>query len=110
LDLERIVKDVKINIGNVLNKRNPLEGTFYKKKVFDQMRLHPNSAMPDYHCFPKIVDNYAKYGKIDKIIGKEGISRTRIRLKGSYKKKEGFFEWIIEPDNSINHRLFNIRQ
>jgi len=73
------------------------------------MRLNLKTAKPDNHCFPQIVDNYAKYGKIEKIVGRDGIFRTKITLEGSYIKNDGYFEWIVEPDNSINHRFFKIK-
>jgi hypothetical protein len=70
------------------------------------MRLNLKTAKTDNRCFPKIVDNYAKYGKIEKIIGRDGIERTKISLEGSYIKNDGYFEWIIEPNNSIKHIFF----
>ncbi|NGX56373.1 MAG: hypothetical protein K1060chlam5_00611 [Candidatus Anoxychlamydiales bacterium] len=108
INIEEIVRDVKI-FKSKLSKNNPLEGTFYRKKVLDQMKLNPKTGNTDYHGFPKIVDNYAKYGKIEKVLGRDGIFRTKISLKGSYKDKDGFFEWIVEPNNSINHRIFKIK-
>ena len=85
---------------------NPLSNTNYTTKVLDQMRLNPKTALPEYHAFPRIVDNYAKYGKQETILGKDGIERLRVTLKGGYEKKDGSFEWIIEPNKMINHRMF----
>ncbi|NNM43450.1 MAG: hypothetical protein HKM07_03825 [Chlamydiae bacterium] len=85
---------------------NPLKGTSYSEKVYDQMRLNKSSALPDFHAFPLEVDNYAGLGKMEKFVGGDGIFRTKITLEGAYQGKEGYFEWIIEPDNTIKHRLF----
>lgn len=85
---------------------NPLQGTKYSKKVLLQMENNLKTGQPDFHGFPKIVDNYANLGKRDLIIGKDGLTRVKISLEGSYKNLSGNFEWLIEPNNTINHRLF----
>jgi len=38
--------------------------------------------------------------------GVDGVSRTKIELNGRYGGKEGTFEWIVEPNGTVNHRLF----
>jgi RHS repeat-associated protein len=86
---------------------NPLQGTNYTPKVFRQMRLNRTTGKPDFHAFPRIVDNYAKLGQKELITGADGISRMKISLAGSYQGKQGFFEWIIEANKSVNHRIFN---
>lgn len=46
-------------------------------------------------------------GKATQIVGGDGITRTKIEISGSYKGKDGTFEYIIEPDGkTVNHRLF----
>ncbi len=45
-------------------------------------------------------------GQKTTIIGGDKVPRTKITLEGPYKGKESHFEWIIEPDNTVNHRLF----
>lgn len=84
--------------------KNPLENTKYTKKVLIQ-----KSNKNDYfHSFPDSVDAFAKYGKKTKIIGKDGVKRTKIEISGNYKNQDGVFEYIIEPDNTINHRFFRV--
>ncbi|MCZ6160690.1 hypothetical protein O6B98_09420, partial [Campylobacter ureolyticus] len=86
------------------NIKNPLENTKYTKKVLIQ-----KSNKNDYfHSFPDSVDAFAKYGKKTKIIGKDGVKRTKIEISGNYKNQDGVFEYIIEPDNTINHRFFRV--
>ncbi len=85
---------------------NPLNGTNYTAKVINDMRLNGKTGRPDFHGFPRIIDNYAKFGRTGTIIGRDGIKRTKLTLPGAYQGKEGCFEWIIEPDQTINHRLF----
>jgi hypothetical protein len=70
------------------------------------MKPNLKTGNNEYHGLPKIVDNYSKYGNVKKIIGRDGVHRTKITIKGSFRGKEGTFEWIIESDNSINHRIF----
>jgi len=81
-------------------KHNPLQGTKYLTKVKGQMKR------ADYHAFPNQVDSFAGLGKQRKIVSGDGISRLKIELEGFYRGKQGVFEWIIEPNNTINHRIF----
>ena len=48
--------------------------------------------------------------KKTEIIGKDGIKRVKIEIQGSYKNHDGVFEYIIEPDNTVNHRFFKIKE
>ncbi len=85
---------------------NPLEGAKYTRKVLLQMENNLKTGKPDFHGFPRIVDNYAGLGKTELIKGKDGLTRVKISLEGSYKGQDGCFEWILESDRSINHRIF----
>lgn len=41
------------------------------------------------------------------LIGGDKITRTKIEIPGSYRGKEGVFQYIIEPDGiTCNHHLF----
>ena len=86
------------NRGN--NISNPLENIQYTDKVKKQMK------QGDFHSFPEAVDSFGSDGIITQIIGGDGIPRTKVEIQGSYKGKEGVFEYIIEPDNTVNHRFF----
>ena len=80
---------------------NPLENIEYTEKVSEQMKQN------DYHSFPESVDAFGADGKATQIVGGDGITRTKIEISGSYKGKDGTFEYIIEPDGkTVNHRLF----
>jgi len=83
-----------------------LNGAHYTPKVINDMKLHPITARPDFHGFPKIVDNYVELGHLESLIGRDGIKRTKLTVRGGYQGRDGRFEWIIEPDQTINHRLF----
>jgi hypothetical protein len=85
---------------------NHLYGTRYSKKVLLQMENNLKTGQPDFHGFPKIVDNYAILGRRQLIKGRDGFTRTKITLDGGYKALDGHFEWIIEADSTVNHRLF----
>lgn len=91
--------------GGVLAARavagqNPLAGTRYTQKVQAQMR------QGDYHGFPREVDNFAGQGRVSTVQGGDGVTRTKVELEGSWRGREGRFVWLIEPDNSVNHRIF----
>ena len=94
-------------IPNVINRlnaargtTNPLRGAQYSDKVLNQM------AKGDYHGFPKIVDNYGSLGNAKTITGGDGLTRTLLEIPGAYGGKEGVFQYIIESNGMINHRLF----
>jgi hypothetical protein len=95
---KQTTKQIVRKEGHLQN--NPLKDTKYTKKVKDQR------SKKDLHDFPDEVDNFAKNGTQTKINGGDGKVRTKVELKGSYRNKDGKFEWIIEPDNTVNHRLF----
>jgi RHS repeat-associated protein len=92
--------------GAATGKVNPLEGTTYTGKVRAQMRQNPKTGRPDNHGFPLQVDNSAGLGRQTTIKGGDGVTRAKIELDGSYNGKQGTFEWIIEPNGTVNHRLF----
>lgn len=85
---------------------NPLEGTKYTSKVLQQMKPNLKTGYTDFHGFLEIVDNYAGLGSRQYITGRDNIERIKISLDGAYRGIEGNFKWLIEPDMSINHRLF----
>ena len=85
---------------------NPLKNTRYTKKVLAQMERSLKTGQTDFHGFPRIVDNYAGLGKKELIQGGDGLIRMRVAVEGAYKGQTGIFEWIIESNGSVNHRIF----
>jgi hypothetical protein len=60
-----------------------------------------------YHGFPNMIDDMAqRYGMVGKITGKDGIERTVIELPGFLNGTNGVYQYIIEPNGMVNHRLF----
>ena len=76
------------------------QGTKYSPKVAEQMRNR------DMHGFPEGVKMFEKDGTVTKITGGDGITRDMLKIPGEYKGKQGNFEFIKEPDGTINHRFF----
>lgn len=66
----------------------------------------------DFHAFPPEVDNHLRVdGVAETIVGGDGVARTRVRIDGEYRGREGYFEYIFETDGvTINHRLFVVRR
>jgi hypothetical protein len=96
----------KSEVGRVISEQieksaNPLNGTRYSDKVLHQMQNNLKTGRPEFHGFPRIVDNYANFGRKELIKGKDGLSRTKVSVDGGYKGRDGDFEWIIESDKSI---------
>ncbi|WP_075006671.1 RHS repeat-associated core domain-containing protein [Stigmatella aurantiaca] len=85
---------------------NPLAGVTYTGKVRSQIRPNLKTGRPDDHGFPLEVDNFAGSGRQTTITGGDGVNRMKIELDGSYNGKHGKFEWIVEPNGTVNHRLF----
>lgn len=94
----------KVYLRETVNTNNPLEHIKYTEKVKEQMKLG------DFHSFLKAVDAFGGDGKITQIVGRDGIVRTKVEISGGYKGREGVFEYIIEPDNTVNHRFFRPHQ
>jgi hypothetical protein len=96
-------KDAKLDLRNVdiaRLKDNPLSQSQYTEKVLGQMKSDI------YHGFSPYVDNFAGLGKRAEIVGGDGIKRLKVELPGGWAGKDGHFEWIIEPNQVINHRIF----
>ncbi|SFL95196.1 Haemagluttinin repeat-containing protein [Desulfomicrobium norvegicum] len=74
--------------------------TKFTNKVLNQME------QGDFHSFPKSVEGFQSSGKVTKIIGDDGEIREILKIQGTYKGKEGVFEFIKEADGTINHRFF----
>lgn len=88
---------------------NPLAGTRYTGKVRQQMRPQLKTGRSDDHGFPLEVDNLADHGRSTPLVGGDGVKRTLVEVDGSYRGKDRHFEWIVEPDQSVNHRLFKAK-
>ena len=76
------------------------EGTKYTDKVLGQIKTG------DLHAFPESVKAFQEAGQITKITGGDGVVRDMLKIPGEYRGKQGVFEFIKEPDGTINHRLF----
>ena len=85
----------------IIKQANPLDGTTFTDKVKKQMQ---GSDLD--HNFPSLIDTQANAATVRKIIGGDGVARTKVDLPGEINGKKGNFSWIIEPDKTINHRQF----
>lgn len=79
---------------------SPLAGTTYTPKVQAQM------GQDKYHGFPATVDQFAADGTAMKLTGGDGVVRTRVELPGAVNGRDGNYTWIVEPDQTVNHRQF----
>lgn len=77
-------------------------GTRYTDKVKAQMK------QGDFHSFPESVKGFQDAGKVSKLKGGDGVVRNKLDIPGGYRGREGKFEFIKEPDGTINHRLFRL--
>mgnify|MGYP001102095558 CR=1 FL=1 len=77
------------------------DGTKYTNKVRSQM------GRGDLHSFPESVRAFEADGTVTRIVGGDGVTRTKLSIPGRYKGKDGVFEFIKEPNGDINHRFFN---
>ncbi|WP_050496480.1 hemagglutinin repeat-containing protein [Pantoea vagans] len=86
--------------SNAISAGDFFKGTTYTDKVKQQ------ASSGDFHSFPESVDGHANQGTVSVITGGDGVERLKLEISGSYRGKEGVFEYIREPNGSINHRLF----
>jgi hypothetical protein len=59
-----------------------------------------------YHSFPTLVDTLEDAGSTQTIVGADGVSREMLEIPGSINGEDGVFQYIKNPDSTINHRLF----
>ena len=83
---------------------NPLENIQYTKKVQNQMV----NGSDRFHNFPRSVEGFGADGRVTTITGGDGIKRTLVEIPGGLDRHLGVFEFIIEPNGSVNHRFFRI--
>ncbi len=86
--------------GEEINAGSFFNGTKYTDKVKQQ------SSSGDYHSFPESVDGHSGEGTVTEFAGGDGVKRWKLEIPGNYRGSEGVFEYIRNPDGSINHRLF----
>ncbi|WP_197732872.1 hypothetical protein [Paraburkholderia pallida] len=79
---------------------NFFDGATYTSKVRNQ------AASGDYHGFPQSADAFSGEGTVQPITGGDGVVRWKLTIPGSYNGTSGVFEYIRNPDGTINHRLF----
>jgi hypothetical protein len=98
------IRDIAVTTGNDASEfaSNPLINAKYTERAQKKMANTSNA----FHGYPTSIDGFAGFGKKTEIIGGDGIKRLKIELPGSYRGHDGTFEWIIEPDNTVNHRFF----
>ena len=78
------------------------EGTWYSNKVLGQM----SNTSDAFHSFPENIKAFQMDGVVTPLKGNDGIIRPILKIPGSYRGREGYFEFIRERDGMINHRLF----
>ncbi|HFQ7088560.1 TPA: hemagglutinin repeat-containing protein [Raoultella planticola ATCC 33531] len=95
-----------IYISESSNKNTSISaGDFFKGTTYtDKVKQQASSG--DFHSFPESVDGHAHQGTISIITGGDGVERLKLEISGSYRGREGIFEYIREPNGTINHRLF----
>jgi len=81
---------------------NPLKGIKYTDKVLKQI----SNTDDLYHAFPSQIDDLARMSDVSKIKGADGVVRDLVKMPGSINGKSGTFQYIIEADRTVNHRLF----
>jgi hypothetical protein len=95
-----VAKLQALKVGRLVTAENFFDGTHYTSKVLNQ------AASGDYHGFPQSVDAFSGTGTVSALVGGDGITRWKLTIPGTYDGKSGVFEYIRNPDGSINHRLF----
>ena len=84
-------------------KRNDFfKGTWYSDRVLGNM-FNTSDA---FHSFPENVKAFQMDGVVTPLKGKDGVIVPILKIPGSYRGREGYFEFIKERDEMINHRFF----
>ena len=87
------------------------EGTTYTPKVLKQA----SRGAGEFHSFPESIAAFESSGTVRTLTGVEKEVQV-LEIPGSYmtpsapgvpgKWYDGVFQWMKDPDNTINHRLF----
>lgn len=93
-------------ISESSDKNSPISASDFFKGTAYTDKVKQQASSGDFHSFPESVDGHADLGKISVITGGDGVERLKLEISGSYRGKEGVFEYIREPSGAINHRLF----
>ncbi|MEX3634725.1 hypothetical protein [Paraburkholderia sp. BR14320] len=88
------------NSAGPVTAQNFFDGSQCTSKVLNQ------AASGDHHGFPQSVDAFSGEGTVSQIVGGDGVTRSMLTIPGTYNGKTGVFEYIRNPDGTINHRLF----
>ena len=83
------------------------EGATYTPKVLQQA----SRGAGEFHSFPESVAAFESAGTVRAMTGGDKVVRQVLEIPGSYRSangnmSDGVFQWIKNPDNTINHRLF----
>ncbi len=78
------------------------EGSRYTSKVLKQME----GGVGEFHSFPESVTAFETAGKVRTVTGGDKVVREVLEIPGSYSGKNGVFQFIKNPDGTINHRQF----
>jgi hypothetical protein len=83
------------------------EEATYTPKVLQQA----SRGAGEFHSFPESVAAFESSGTVRAMTGGDKVVRQVLEIPGSYRStggnlSDGVFQWIKNPDNTINHRLF----
>ncbi|MBN2433832.1 MAG: hypothetical protein JXK07_01045 [Spirochaetes bacterium] len=95
------ILSVKKALPTKTGKKSFFDNNKYSNKVKKQMNKN------DFHSFSEQVKAYEKYGKVINLKRGDGIKRKMLKIPGTYKGRNGYFEFMNEPDGLINHRFYN---
>lgn len=92
--------------ADYLNKNGGVSVSDFFKDTKYTDKVKRQSSAGDYHSFPESVDAFSGHGTVSEITGGDGVKRWKLEIPGNYRGEDGIFEYIKNPDGSINHRLF----
>ena len=84
---------------------NPLARVTYSDAVISKMS---NAPIGEYHNFSMIIDNFGSSGRMIHKVGGDGAKYIYLTIEGSFTKTPGVFEYIIDTNNQVTHRLFRV--
>lgn len=92
-------------VYNKISQPSYFKNTQYDWHV-EQHIIKPRPQEP-FHSFPRSVDAFEKDGIRFLKKGGDGKIYEHLHIKGSYRGKDGVFEYIKDSNGNITHRFFN---
>jgi len=73
---------------------------------YSSAAIKSRDALDNNHYFSDIIDNNTNSAAKWSIRGGDGVYRSLYQIKGTLRGAPGIFEWMVETNGILTHRVF----